>query len=126
MIFDMAKRGRWLHAVNVLVTCDTLAREADGENIITDDISLHDPSGSHAPAVAIVLGAGDRSLSAKTGADQGVVVDDPFVATTIAAFVARTAQRVKLFPIGQTEFRREWWIAFDNVGIKSRCSPHSL
>ena len=76
--------------------------------------------------MAVAFGSGARGLSAKTGADQGVVVEDSLVAWIIAEMVRAADTNAKLIPIAQSEFRREWWTSLASVGIRVRWPPHSL
>ena len=49
-----------------------------------------------------------------------------FVAAIITQLVANADRRAKLFPVGQIDFRRQWWAALENMGIRKRWPPHSL
>ena len=124
LVRDFAHRGLWPHVVVTLLSYDTFAREADWESVIANDVAVHQRGGSGQLVVAMVLGAGARGLSAKTGADQGVVVEDALVASIVADMVAVAEPMAKLIPIAQTEFRREWWTSLANIGVKARWPPH--
>jgi hypothetical protein len=125
VIRELAEAEKWWSVIIIVWSFDCYLRESDWESVAAEDISVTtNPAGIL--QVACQLGSGSKGLSTKTGSNEGVIVDDPFVARILKFLKANSSARTTLIPIDQVQFRREWWEALDKIELTDLGPPHSM
>ena len=114
-------KGRFMLAVIVLLSFDCFLREQDWEGLRCRDVA-REPSGR----MALLFGVRERGEKAKTGSNQGVVVDDEWVADLLQAMMHNLSQDERIFPMSAASFRREWWTALKDLDLELCGPPHNL
>ena len=122
---DMMVHDQWLEALATLLALDCYLREQDWDQLRGEDVFLHRrPDGP--PEVALLLGRRHRGESVKTGQEQGVKIDDEFVARAMAARVGSIQGSDKVFPFNSEQFRSRWRQSQARLGLQWVGPPHTL
>ena len=103
----MLEIGEMEAAFVTLLAEDGYLRESDWGSIHWGDVSADDVGGG-APQVAMILGAGARGLSTKTGSNHGLVVETELLRYWIFFMLAAGALSGPLVAIEAASYRRIW------------------
>ena len=85
------------------VAVDCYCREGDLLSLQCRDVTVVDSD------VILHFGQPERGESTKTGRQQGVRVDSPYVADIVRARIATLAPSEQVFPITASDYQKWWW-----------------
>ena len=135
----MLLKGQVWEALIVLFAFDTYARESDWESLYVNTVHVEiwneldrtilvpDPDPRRAPRVAVTFGSSALGLSAKTGANHTLEVDDPWLRRVLWMLVRSLNGAARLFPIDQAHFRVAFNAAQEELEPEDARGPaHSL
>ena len=110
------------HDLDLLVRLifDCYLRSSDWEKLRKEDIYR---SGE---TVAIILGVSERGEKAKTGPNQGVIVDCPLIAEALWSKAQALQPGAVLFSTSPEAFRQQWTRAKAATGLSWIGPPHDL
>ena len=74
----------------------------------------------------LLLGNQERGQQAKTGGNQGVIVDATWLSRILIALKSNISGREQMFPLEVTKFRRLWWQAVEHLQLAGVGPPHRL
>lgn len=114
-----------LEALVIVLPLDAYLREQDWEMLRCEDVYV-ELRGKDVPSVALLFGRRHRGESVKTGQDQGVCVEDEFVARTIAGLVEGRPRDEKIFGFSSSHFRKVWAKALEALDLQWVGPPHTL
>ena len=119
IVCDMIAEGLVYQGCWVLCQYDAYGREQDMEQLWGADISWDGHT------MALVFGEAARGASAKTGHNQGVIVQRAEVVDIFLA-LKELAGEHKVFPITQEALRQSWHRALRRRGLSFAGPPHSI
>ena len=113
-------------AFAVLLSEDGYLREDDWEDLLIRDVSILRVHKDSPPQVGLPLGPSERGGTAKTGPDQGVIVDTPLLRWWIYYLAQLKDPEERPVTLTSHEFRKIWWRTLDDLGLTYFGPPHSL
>ena len=114
-----------LEALVIVLSLDAYLREQDWEMLRCEDVYV-ELRGKDVPSVALLFGRRHRGESVKTGQDQGVCVEDEFVARAIAGLVEGRPRDENIFGFSSSHFRKVWAKALEALDLQWVGPPHTL
>ena len=112
--------GQLWAALIVWLSEDCYMREQDWMQLCAEDVAA---DGHH---VALLLGNQERGQQAKTGGNQGVIVDAGWLARILVALKMSINGHEQMFPLEVSRYRRLWWQAVEALRLDGVGPPHSL
>ena len=105
---------------------DTYCRQQDMAQLRAVDVTEVRPSQERPwTTVALQFGVSARGERAKSGTDQGVIVDWDEVARRLLEKKGKLKPLDKMFPMAQQQFHKWWYAAGQALGLELP-PPHSL
>lgn len=128
IVESMLADGDVFEALAVLFSYDTFARSSDWMTVNLGDLKVAAPEAHEkAPRVTVTFGASDRGLSAKTGPNQKVTIDDEWLRRILVGVKESSPGDVPLFPFEATHFRKVWGRHLAKLQLGEAGGPvHSL
>ena len=121
---QMIRNGEMAAALATLMAEDGYLRESDWASVCFEDI--HIDSACMPPRVALLLGAGSRGLSTKTGPNQGVVIDAPLLRFWLTELKSCGEAKAQLIPLEPVQYRKIWWRTLKELDLEFLGPPHGL
>ena len=109
--------GQLWAALIIWLSEDCYMREQDWMQLCAEDVTA---DGHY---VALLLGNQERGQQAKTGGNQGVIVDQGWLSRILIALKNDISGRKQMFPLGVSKFRRLWWQAVDALNLVGGALP---
>ena len=103
IVLKMIQNGHTFSALAVMLSEDAYLREQDWSQMCMEDVY------GDQNRVAIVLGVRERGEKARTGSNQGVLLDRAYLGDMILAMKEHLEVGEPFFPISTVEYRRHWW-----------------
>ena len=123
MGLQLIENGEIDAAIAAWLQEDTYGREQDWEGLCSEDILVDERT----QRCALLLGNTARGETVKTGGNQGVTVDAPWLAAIMMQIKRRLPGPQPVFPMSQSCFRRKWWQAGRDLHIEEILKPpHAL
>jgi hypothetical protein len=114
------KEGSGVLGLLVELIFDCYLRAGDWAKLRKEDCFVSDGK------LALILGSAERGEKAKTGYNQGVVIDSTIVADELRARVETLASGEFIFPCSADVFRKEWSRAAKSCSLEWIGPPHDL
>ena len=116
----LRESGFMLEALLVELALDCYLRSSDWEKLRAADV--HDDGVS----TALILGSAERGEKAKTGPNQGVVIDSAVLRRDLMTWVRSLKADQHVFPFSGAHFRSLWIQAKNALAVQWLGPPHDL
>jgi hypothetical protein len=73
----------------------------------------------------VQFGVASRGESAKTGRDQGIIMDEPYSVAILRRRLVNLSQQAKVFPVSHVDYLKWWRAAATAIGCPGIGPPHS-
>lgn len=120
LALELARAGHPIAAIVVLLSDDCYLRGQDWRALRVSDVAVSDDE------VSLLFGVRERGEKAKTGSNQGVVIEAEYLKFVLASVVSRLAPKDFVFVLERTRFRRLYTEAALRRGLEWVGPPHNL
>ena len=104
---------------------DGYMREQDWTQLLGEDVATEHLETGFCNT-ALLFGRKHRGESVKTGQEQGVKIESPFLALLLARRAEQVGKKKRIFELTAEAYRRQWRRAADSLGMSWMPPPHSL